>query len=304
MKLSTTNKLLSSDLSFKDSIRIIKEAGFDAYDMWLGSLYDDPENCNFCKDDYLEKAKELRQYADTLGIVCNQAHAPHEWRLFDAEREKRLDAAVIRAIEVAAVLGANIIVVHPKQYMVYAEHAEELFNINIEYYKSLIPYAEKYNIKIAIENMWQANNGAHTPTDSVCSRASEFCKYLDTINNKWIVGCLDIGHAALMGTDIPEFIKTMGNKRLKALHIQDNDFVNDSHTLPFTRRIDYLAVAKALGEIGYDGDFTFEAFNFYRGKPKELYPAATKFMCEVGRFLISEIEKVKEINLKRRNVLL
>ncbi|MBO4733022.1 MAG: sugar phosphate isomerase/epimerase [Clostridia bacterium] len=296
MKLYTTNKYLCSSLSFKDSIRIIKDAGFDAYDMWLGSIYSDPENCVFCKDDYIKEAMELRKYADMLGIVCNQAHAPNEWRLFDADREKKLDAAVIRAIEVAAVLGADIIVVHPKQYMVYAEHAQELFDINMEYYKSLIPYAKKYNIRIAVENMWQSYNGSHTPADSVCSRAFEFCKYLDSINSKWIVGCLDIGHAALMGTDIPGFIKAMGNKRLKALHVQDNDFVTDCHTLPFMEKIDYLAVAKALGAIGYNGDFTYEAFNFYCGKPKELYPATAKYMCEVGRFLIAEIKKAALCN--------
>lgn len=295
MRLSTTNKSLSSNLSFKDSVRIIKDAGFDAYDMWLGCLYDNPESCVFCKDDYLKRAKELRHYADELGIVCNQAHAPHEWRLFDAEREKRLDKMVIRSIEIASVLGADIIVVHPKQYMVYSEHAEELFRINMEYFKQLIPYAEKYNIKIAIENMWQANNGTHTPTDSVCSRAWEFCKYLDTLNSEWIVGCLDIGHVSLMATDIPEFIKTMGSKRLKALHIHDTDFIVDRHTLPFMHKIDYMAVAKALGEIGYEGDFTFEAFAFYRGKPKELYLATTKYMCEVGRFLVSKIQKEKKV---------
>ena len=293
MRLSTTNIALAKRLSFKDSIRILKEAGFDAYDMSLCCLYDDPDNCVFCKDDYLETAKELRRYADELGIVCNQAHAPFEWRMFDAQREKRLDEAILRSIEIASVLGAEIIVVHPKQYMVYSEHAEELFDINMHYYKSLIPYAEKYNIKIALENMYQSNNGAHTPTDSTCSRAWEFCKYLDTINSEWIVGCLDIGHASLMAADIPEFIKTLGNKRLKALHIHDTDFVHDCHTLPFMHNIDYIAVANALGEIGYECDFTFEADAFYKGKPAGLYEATAKYMCEVGRFLISEIEKSK-----------
>lgn len=293
MRLSTTNLFLAKNLSYKDSVRILKEAGYDAYDMSLCCMYDDPENCVFCKDDYLETAKELRRYADEVGIVCNQAHAPFEWRMFDAEREKRLDEMVLRSIEIASVLGADVIVVHPKQYMVYADHAQELFDINMQYYKDLIPYAQKYNIKIAVENMYQSNNGAKTPTDSTCSRAWEFCKYLDTINSEWIVGCLDIGHASLMGIDIPEFIKTMGSKRIKALHVHDTDFIGDRHTIPFEHKIDYMAVAKALGEIGYEGDFTFEADVFFRGKPRELYEATAKYMCEVGRVLVNEIEKNK-----------
>lgn len=293
MRLSTTNIALARRFSYKDSIRILKEAGFDAYDMSLCCMYDDPENCVFCRDDYVESAKDLRAYADEIGIVCNQAHAPFEWRPFDAEREKRLDEMVLRSIEVASILGAEVIVIHPKQYMVYAEHAEELFKINVKYYKELIPYAKKYNIKIAIENMYQCNNGTKTPTDSTCSRAWEFCKYLDTINSEWIVGCLDIGHVSLMNTDIPEFIKTMGSKRIKALHVHDTDFIGDRHTLPFMHKIDYIAVAKALAEIGYEGDLTFEADVFYREKPTALFPATAKYMCEVGRFLVNEIEKGK-----------
>lgn len=291
MRLSTTTYFLAQRFSFKDSIKIIKEAGFDAYDMSLTCMHNNPGRCVFCEDDYLETAKELRRYADEIGIVCNQAHAPFEWRLFDAEREKRLDEMVLRSIEIASVLGAQVIVIHPKQYMVYSDHAEELFDINVQYYKKLIPYAQKYNIKIALENMYQCNNGANTPTDSTCSRAWEFCKYLDAINSEWIVGCLDIGHASLMAADIPEFIRTLGNKRLKALHVHDTDFVGDRHTLPFMHNIDYIAVAKALGEIGYDGDFTFEADEFYKGKPQALYKSTARYMCEVGRFLISEIEK-------------
>ncbi len=291
MLVSTQNSFLAGNLSYKESIRILKEAGFDAYDMTLCSLYSAPDTCIFSGDDYLEKAKELREYADQIGIVCNQAHAPFEWRMFDAEREKFLDETIMRSVEIASVLGARIIVIHPKQYMVYADHAEELFNINMQYYKDLIPYAKKYNIKIAVENMYQCNNGAHTPTDSTCARAWEFCKYLDTIDSEWIVGCLDIGHASLMAADIPDFIRKLGNKRLQALHIHDTDFIHDSHTVPFEEKINYIEVAKALGEIGYNGDITFEADCFYNGKPKGLYQAAARYMCEVGKFLASEVEK-------------
>ena len=38
----------------------IMEKSLSAY-MSLCCMYDDPENCVFCKDDYLETAKELRR---------------------------------------------------------------------------------------------------------------------------------------------------------------------------------------------------------------------------------------------------
>lgn len=292
MLLSNLTQWVGSSLSEKEAIKIIADAGFDAYDISLFKLTRE-ESYQFNSSDYVNIAKELREYADSLGIVCNQSHAPFPSSTGKPEEDKVIFDKIVRAMEIASILGAKIIVVHPKQHLIYAEHPEELFEINVEFYKSLIPYCKKFGIKVACENMWQWNNGNKVPSDSTCSRAWEFCKYLDAIDSEWIVGCLDIGHVSLMNADIPAFIKTMGNKRLQALHVHDTDYKSDKHTLPFMEKIDFIAMCKALAEIDYKGDFTFEADAFYRGKPVELYPAATKFMCEVGRYLITQIENAK-----------
>lgn len=292
MLLSNLTQWVGSSLSAKEAIEINAKAGFNAYDISLFQLTRD-ENYEFNQPDYIEKAKALRQYADSLGIVCNQSHAPYPSSTGKGEEDKRIFEKIVRAMEIAATLGAKIIVVHPKQHLCYPDYPDELFRLNVEFYKSLIPYCEKFGIKVACENMWQYNNGFKAPSDSTCSRAWEFNKYLDAINSEWIVGCLDIGHASLMAADIPEFIRQMGNRRLQALHVHDTDFKYDKHTLPFMEKIDYIAVCKALAEIDYQGDFTYEADAFYRGKPQELYLATTKYMCEVGRYLISVIEEAK-----------
>ena len=289
MLLSTEIASLAKIFGEKEAIRIISEAGFDAYDISLFELSRD-ENHYFNGDDYREKAKELREYADSLGLVCNQSHAPFHSSYGDPEKDEWMFGKIVRAIEIASICGAKIIVVHPKQHLNYAEHIDELFKMNVEFYNRLVPYAEKFGIKIATENMWQNNNGVRSITDSTCSRAWEFCKYIDAIDSEWLVGCLDIGHVSLVGANIPEFIKTMGNKRLQALHIHDTDFARDLHTLPFTQKIDYISVCKALKEIGYEGDFTFEADSYYKNFPKDFCPQAAEFMCKVGRRLIAEIE--------------
>ncbi len=289
MLLSTTTEFSARKISEKDAIELIAKAGFSAYDISLFELTRNDEY-HFNRDDYVKSAKELRVFADSLGIVCNQSHAPFPSSVGDEVKDKEIYEKIIRAMEIASILGAKIIVVHPKQHLNYAEHPEELFEMNVEFYRSLVPYCEKFGIKVAVENMWQCNNGNNVPSDSTCSRAWEFCKYLDAIDSEWIVGCLDIGHVSLMKADIPEFIRKMGNKRLQALHIHDTDFKSDKHTLPFMEKIDYIAVCKALAEIDYKGDFTYEADAFYRGKPVELYPATAKYMCEVGKYLVGEIE--------------
>ncbi len=292
MLLSTMTKWVGSDLPEREAVKIIADAGFDAYDITLCDLTRS-EDYAFNQPDYRERAQALRAYADSLGIVCNQSHAPFPSSTGKDEEDKVIFEKIVRAMEIAAILGAKIIVVHPKQHLVYPEHPDELFEMNVEFYRNLVPYCEKFGIKVACENMWQWNNGNKVPSDSTCSRAWEFCKYLDAIDSPWIVGCLDIGHVSLMNADIPAFIRQMGNERLRALHVHDTDFKSDKHTLPFMERIDWYAVCKALAEIDYKGDLTFEADNFYRGKPAALYAATTKYMCEVGRFLIAQIEQNK-----------
>ena len=75
MLLSNLTQWVGSSLSAKEAITINAEAGFDAYDMSLFQLTRD-ENYEFNAPDYVLRAKELRRYADSLGIVCNQSHAP------------------------------------------------------------------------------------------------------------------------------------------------------------------------------------------------------------------------------------
>jgi len=289
MLLSTEIASLAKKVGEREAIKIIKEAGFDAFDMSLFELNRD-ENYYLNQDDYVEKAKELRAYADSLDIVCNQAHAPFSSSYGDPQKDEWIFGKIIRSMEIAAIMGAKIIVIHPVQHLNYAEHAEELFHMNMEFYNKLIPYAEKFGIKIAVENMWQENNGAKSITDSTCSRAWEFNKYIDTINSEWVVGCLDIGHVSLIGSDIPCFIKSMGNKRLCALHVHDTNCIRDLHTIPFSQKIDFIAACRALKEIDYKGDFTFEANQYYNNYPVDFLPEAAEFLCKVGRRLIKEIK--------------
>ena len=290
MLLSIQTDIVSEKaLTKKETIKAIKDAGFDAYDISLFELFGD-ESTEFGAD-YQSVAENLRSYADSIGIVCNQSHAPFPSSVGNEERDAVIFEKIVKSMEIASILGAKIIVVHPKQHLCYAEHKDELFRMNVEFYRLLIPYAEKYNIKIATENMWQRNCGAGVPTDSVCSRAYEFNALIDAVNSPYLVGCLDIGHVSLMGADIPAFIGAMGNKRLQALHVHDTDFTRDLHTSPFIGKIDYEAVAAALGEIDYKGDFTLESGEFTRKLPRAMLLSGLRFEHDASRYLMDIIEK-------------
>jgi len=48
---------------------------------------------------------------------------------------------------------------------------------------------------------------------------------------------------------------------------------------------DWDKIMKALRDIGYTGDLTFEAGNYLKSLPKELYPAGAEMMVTVGKYL-------------------
>ena len=285
MLLSTQTSRLQSKFGYKKAFEILKNAGFDAFDLSL--FHPLSENDELYKEDFREYAKELKQYADSIGIVCNQSHAPFPSSTADRAQDKPIYDSIIHAMEIASILGAKYIIVHPKQHLPYRANEKVLKEINIEFYKSLIPYCEKFDINVAVENMWQMNPiGNHTIVNSTCARVEEFCEYIDEINSERIGGCLDTGHVSLCGEDMSVMIRGLGGKRLKALHVHDTDGYRDLHTLPFTAKNDYTLIMKLLKEINYEGDLTFEADQFYANFPLDIYPDVAHFMQIVGRQLI------------------
>lgn len=232
----------------------------------------------------------MKALAAQYGIGFSQAHAPFPTSMgeepFDTERM----ACIVRSMEAAAIMGVQYIVVHPRQHLRYAQNKRQLFDENVAMYKSLIPYCQKFGIHVCAENMWQWDAKRGIIIDSVCSQPEEFCDLIDAVDSPWIVACLDIGHTGLVGQDPADFIRALGTRRLKALHVHDVDLLHDNHTLPFLQKLDWDSVTKALADIDYQGDFTFEAENFTRCFPKELQEDACKFMERTGRYLIRQVD--------------
>lgn len=290
MLLSTETEFLGAVYGDEAAIRMLAEAGFDAFDLSLFSMFDQP-GYEMNTPNFRQYAKKLRAVAEECGIVCNQSHAPFASSVGDAGQDERRFQYIVRAMEAASIVGAKIIVVHPKHHLSYRTHAAELKEMNLEFYSRLVPYCQEFHIKVACENMWQYNREGGRIIDSACSRPQEFCEYLDEIGSPWIVGCLDVGHTALTDEDLGNYIRTMGAKRLQALHVHDNNLREDSHTLPFTEKIDFAALTAALSDIGYQGDFTFEADYFLQKFPRPLHRDALGLLHATGRYLMGKIRQ-------------
>lgn len=271
MKLSIETHVPIQNFGVYDGIKAIKDVGFDAFDFSYYWMSEDESN-KIIGDDYIEYAKKLRNYIDEIEIECNQAHAPFDFRYgMKMDETEPTYTSIVRSIESAAVLGAKNIVVHAISGM----PEDEFEAYNLEFYGSLAPYAEKAGIHIAVENLfkWSPEDG---PYPRILGTPTELSEFIKKLNSEVFTACIDVGHAAITGTEPEDFISGMSKGTVKALHIQDSNYINDCHTIPYLGKIHWNNIAEALKNQGYDGDLTFEVFGFLRSFPKDLIPAALK----------------------------
>ena len=280
---------LASRLGIHAAVDAMLDAGYPALDI---SLFGN--NGFMLADDWKETAQSLRSKAEARGAVFNQAHAPFGGG-YD-HYTKVLIPTFPRVFEFCEELGVRQIVVHPLQQGRYYGRERELFDMNMDFYRSLIPLSDKHGIKIAIENMWQTHPVTHRICDDVCANPHELAAYFDTLNDpEHFTVCLDIGHVALCGREPEDAIRVLGHDRLGALHVHDVDYVNDLHTIPYLGRVNWNSVVQALADIGYQGEFTMESDAFLARYPEEFLPVATRFMADTTRYLAEKLEDLRQI---------
>lgn len=298
MLLSINTSFVPEQYGIDRTIEMIADVGFDAADISLSVLMQN-EDSEFNGDDYINSAKRIRKLADSEGIIINQAHAPCPTSFYDDEKTKAAFDSVVRSMEIAAIMGAKCTVVHPIHHLDYLKdnNAEILKDMNMEFYDRLLPYCKEYGIKIAIENMWQYDDNCRHIVSSTCANTEEFKEYVDAQDSEWFTACLDVGHCGLAGVDARDAIRALGGKRITALHIHDNDYKDDHHVLPFTSivgKMNWEGICKALADIDYSGDFTFEVRNNIFGKLGEKEAISSlRNAYDVGTYLISRIEHFK-----------
>lgn len=283
MLISTETGVFAEHFGNEETLKILKNAGFTAYDFSMYNLK--AEHCLVYFDDYAEKAKKLRKVADELGIVCNQTHAPFpSYTDTNEEYNKTIGEYLRRALEVSGILGAKHCIVHPWNNFSAEQNAEKVYN-------PLLPYCKEYGVKIAVENMWNWYNDLDKAKPCACSLKDDFKAHMDLLDKEWFVSCVDIGHAAMFFEDTTAHDLLYDMKdTLACLHVHDNNCRYDSHLLPFSGNIDWEKVCKALADIEYKGDMTFEACYGIRRMPIELKAQTARYMREIGEYLIERIK--------------
>lgn len=294
MRLSSSVGTLPFRFSEEKVFELFSNAGFDALDIsffnqeeYIGGL----EKYYPLGNDYIAKAERQKKLLDKFGLICNQAHSPYGLSADDSlDFSSYHFTELVRSLEAATILGAPHTVIHP----IKPERIEDVYSCNVRMFEALLPYCEKFNIKIALETChlrYRQNGKSVVYFDS----AKKYCDIISALNSPYITACIDLGHTAGGLSDYPEkFIKEMQKGLLTGLHVQDCDYMHDNHTTPFFQKLNWDNIMKALADIEYSGDLTFEDVNIEKHFPDELIKSIINYKAKVGRYLISLFENSSE----------
>lgn len=243
-----------------EAVRMYEGTGFKYLDY---SFYNVLTQSNrFMSDDWKNQVNEAGEAAAKLGMKFVQAHSPNYNPLGQvgntAYHEAGLEAS-IRSVTACGMLGIGAIVVHSgitEDYL-YPNDKDGYFRANLDFYRALLNEAEKWNVKICIENSAEGNMGSRY----FFMTGEDMNDFISYVNHPLLGGCWDIGHGHMRGADTCREMVTLG-KNLTCVHIHDNMGVRDEHIAPFFGNIDLDNFMEGLVQSGFDGYFTFESDSF------------------------------------------
>ncbi|MBE6688406.1 MAG: sugar phosphate isomerase/epimerase [Ruminococcaceae bacterium] len=240
----------------ENSFKKMREFGFSAVDFGIpGKFY-----TSFYKSDAETRKKFLlheKALVEEAELYIHQAHAPCLSLSRPLSEEERVGIIndIKVSIESCPILGCEFLVVHPFMPNGWEGRgkpmAEDNFNKNVEYLRSLSDYAKEHGVTLCLENMPCLGFSISTPEEIL-----EVVKAVDRENVKM---CFDTGHVTAFSRfmKVGDEIRKCGDA-IKVLHIHDNYGGADQHIFPGLGMTDWTDVMAALKEINFDGVFSLE----------------------------------------------
>ena len=241
MKRKTGTFAAFSDRPVSDTLKIIKDAGFETV---ASGRYRVKEVCG------------IKNECDKLGLELTFLHAPYyldEPFYIHTNEFWRSDLtyiplyeATISSIDAAAESGVGTMMMHVSG----GWEAPPITDAGLAHFDRVVEYAMKRGVRIGFENLRNVGNLA-----AILER-------YERIEN---VGfCYDCGHEHCYTKGV-RFLDLFGKKTF-CTHIHDNfgfDKIDprkdaDLHLLPFEGEIDYQEMIDLMDKYGYDGPLTME----------------------------------------------
>ena len=249
--------MVDEDVSLAEKFQMLKELGFDGVEMNSPNDYETQEVID------AQKMAGIPIHGVVDSVHWNKTLGDPD----PAVREEGLEG-LRTAITDAKDYGATSVLLVPAVVNENISYDDAYKRSQTEI-KKVIPLAEKQNIQILIENVW--NKFLLSPLEEA--------QYLDELDSKWIGAYFDVGNVVNFG--YPEqWIRILGH-RVKKLDIKEYSREKRDKEGPFAGfrvpigegSVDWAAVRKALNDINYSGWATAEVSG---GNRERLQDIATR----------------------------
>ena len=266
---------------------LLAACGFDCVDYSLTGH-------NEQRDSFFQRLCKHKAIAEACGLQFGQAHGPYPYFVKEGLFPdcQFYNESQIMAIEGAKYLSIPYLVMHPCVIDGGTEKGrKDLLTANMNLFSSLIPVLKNSGVTVCIENCYCEGTDTYGDpcTIPTCGSSPEELIYLiDSLNDRAgreIFGsCLDTGHCHCSGGDEIEMVRKLG-KRIKALHLHDNDGRTDYHLPPFSipHGVPWEKLMRELSAVGYEGSLNLELeTEAVMGRTPELTKTVLCLAHEIG----------------------
>ena len=260
MRISTSLDLAVQidGVSWRESARMMKQAGFTGVDFSLCRDQETPEKQ--LAPAWIEDVRLRAASLKAEGLEIAQSHLPYVGSHIQLPGGSGYDVfeafalpGLLRSLEACGEIGCGLAVIHPYFHPADRQATREG---NLRLIDKLMPSLERYNVKLALENIWGMGY-----VDVGVSVGEDILALIETIGSERVGACIDTGHANIFRLDIAAMARLYG-KKLFALHVNGNAG-QDEHVIPYSmsgwcERMDFHAFSAALKEIGFTGYYNLE----------------------------------------------
>jgi L-ribulose-5-phosphate 3-epimerase len=268
MKKSIGDNMIPKGWSFERGLEVIKKAGYDGVELWLGDV------AWFQMTTTDAEVRGLRRKVEGAGLVVSNVSTGLHWETpLSARDPKTREQAlriVERQIETAQILGTDAILVVAGLVTEEVPY-NEVYLRCLDAMKQLAPAAAKAGVKIGCENCNSEQRFLISPR--------EFWTFLNEVNHPFVGIHLDVGN--IHDTGFAEQWIEIHGPRITRIHLKD---VNKHrgrcgdqsvYTNLFLGDNNWPAIRAALVKVGYNGWLIAEMELRYRyAQDQQFYDTA------------------------------
>jgi hexulose-6-phosphate isomerase len=257
MKKSIGDNMIPPGWSFEQGLELIKRAGFDGVDLWIG------ERPWFQMETPDAAVLQLHRAVESAGLLVSNVSNSLHWKYAFSSPDPKTRAYAMgiteREIATAALLGCEAILVVPglvDRKTLYTD----AYKRTVECLQQVAPVAAKAKIKIGCE--------PNTCYQRFLLSPQEFLRFLEEVGSPYVGVHLDTANAHDLGY-AEQWIEILG-PHITQIHMRDTLFKrghcdeDTTATALFLGDNDWPAIRAALKKIAYDGWLIAEPIPRYR----------------------------------------